>query len=54
MYVDESINIEDEIIKKIKVSKEYEPKSNNIDLLIKRYKIWKELYTSNKKNILTI
>ena len=54
MYADESINSQDEIIKEIKVSKEYEPKSNNIDLLIKRYKIWKELYTSNKKNILTI
>ena len=54
MYADESINSQDEIIKEIKVSKEYEPKSNNIDMLIKRYKIWKELYTSNKKNILTI
>ena len=54
MYVDDNINYENEIIREIKVSKEYQPKSSNMDLLIKRYTIWKDLYTSNKKNILTI
>ena len=54
MYVDDNINYENEIIREIKVSKEYQPKSRNMDLLIKRYTIWKDLYNSNKKNILTI
>jgi xylulokinase len=54
MYVDDNINYKNEIIREIKVSKEYQPKSSNMDLLIKRYTIWKDLYTSNKKNILTI
>ena len=54
MYVDDNINYENEIIREIKVSKEFQPKSSNMDLLIKRYTIWKDLYTSNKKNILTI
>ena len=30
-------------------SKEYLPSSNNSELLIKRYQIWKDLYTANKK-----
>ena len=54
MYVDENIVDKNEIIKEIKVSKEYEVESSSIDLLLKRYSIWKDLYTSNKKNILTI
>ncbi len=52
--MDDNINYENEIIREIKVSKEFQPKSSNMDLLIKRYTIWKDLYTSNKKNILTI
>ena len=54
MYVDENIVDKNEIIKEIKVSKEYEVESSSTDLLLKRYSIWKDLYTSNKKNILTI
>jgi len=54
MYADENIIEKNEIIKEIKVSNEYEPKSSNVDLLIRRYTIWRDLYTSNKKNILTI
>ena len=37
------------IIKEIKISKEYKPQFDSIDLLKKRYKIWKDLYSSNKK-----
>ena len=51
MYVDDNINYKNEIIREIKVSKEYQPNSSNMDLLMKRYTIWKDLYTSNKKKI---
>ena len=54
MHVDENIVDKNEIIKEIKVSKEYEAESSSIDLLLKRYSIWKDLYTSNKKIILTV
>ena len=39
----------DDIIKEIKISREYEPKMDSVDLLMKRYEIWRDLYTSNKK-----
>ena len=52
MYADDSISYKNIIIKEIKVSKEYEAQSKSMDLLLKRYSIWKDLYTSNKKNIL--
>ena len=50
MYADESRISTKEIIKEIKVDKEYKPKPNDIDLLMKRYLIWRDLYTRNKKN----
>jgi xylulokinase len=49
MHTDESINNKVNIIKEIKISNEYKPKSNNFDTLMKRYSIWKDLYTSNKQ-----
>ena len=49
MHVDNNIKDKNDIIKEIKISKEYKPKFDSIDLLKKRYKIWKELYSSNKK-----
>ena len=53
MHVDQSIKNKIHIIKEIKISNEYNPKTNNFDMLMKRYSIWKDLYTSNKKiNIL--
>lgn len=54
MYLDESISDKNKIIREIKVSKEYEPNSINLDLLMKRYSIWRDLYTSNKNIILTV
>ena len=48
MHVDNNIKDQNNIIKEIKISKEYKPKIDSIDLLKKRYTIWKDLYTSNK------
>ena len=48
MHVDNNIKDQNDIIKEIKISKEYQPKIDSIDLLKKRYTIWKDLYTSNK------
>ena len=49
MHVDKNIQDRNNIIKEIKISKEYTPQFDSIDLLKKRYKIWKDLYSSNKK-----
>ena len=49
MHVDKNIQDQNNIIKEIKISKEYKPRFDSIDLLKKRYKIWKDLYSSNKK-----
>ena len=53
MYLDDSISDKNKLIKEIKVSKEYEPNVINFDLLMKRYSTWRDLYSSNKKNLLT-
>ena len=50
MYADESRTSKKDVIKEIQVNKEYKPISNDIDLLMKRYLIWRDLYTVNKKN----
>jgi hypothetical protein len=47
MHSDKSIQ-KNNIIKEITTSKEYLPSSNNLDMLMKRYQIWKELYFTNK------
>jgi xylulokinase len=47
MHSDKSIQ-KNNIIKEITTSKEYLPSSNNLDMLMKRYQIWKELYSTNK------
>ena len=48
MYSDNSIQ-KNSIIKEITSSKDYFPSSNKSDKLIKRYQIWKDLYSTNKK-----
>ena len=48
MYQDKNIQNKDKIIKEIEISKNYKPKDNKIDLLLKRYEIWKDLYNTNK------
>ena len=56
MYADNSTYNKDSIIKEIKISKEFSPKSEKINILLKRYQIWKDLYSANKKmasNLLT-
>ena len=50
MYQDDKIDNKDNIVSQIKVSKTYNPNEDSIDLLLKRYSIWKDIYSSNKKN----
>ncbi|MDC3177967.1 xylulokinase [Pelagibacteraceae bacterium] len=49
MYQDTTIDNKENIISEIKISKTYEPNEDNIDLLLQRYSIWKDLYNSNNK-----
>ena len=49
MYQDDKIDNKDNIVSQIKVSKTYNPNEDSIDLLLKRYSIWRDLYSSNKK-----
>ena len=49
MHVDKNINSDVSIIKEIKISETFNPIDNKIDLLLKRYSIWKDLYSSNKE-----
>jgi len=49
MYQDDTIDNKENIVSEIKISKTYEPNEDNIDLLLKRYSIWKDLYKSNNK-----
>ena len=48
MYVDKDVPNKN-IIKDIVVSRNFEPQEEKIELLLKRYKIWKDIYHSNKK-----
>ncbi len=48
MYSDENIKNQTNIIKEIKISKVYKPKSEKTTILNKRYAIWKDLYSSKK------
>ena len=48
MNVDDNINNKDNTIKEIKIINQYEPNLEKNDILLKRYSIWKDLYTSNK------
>ena len=55
MFADKNTSKQN-IIKEIEISKEYNPKEEKINLLLKRYKNWKNLYSSNKEiapNLLT-
>ena len=55
MYVDKNIP-DQNIIKGIKIIKQFEPQEEKIELLLTRYNIWKDIYHSNKKiasNLLT-
>ena len=49
MYQDATIDNKENIISEIKISNSYEPNKDNIDLLLQRYSIWKDLYNSNNK-----
>ena len=49
MYQDDTILNKENIVSEIKISKIYEPDKVNIDLLLKRYSNWKDLYKSNNK-----
>ncbi len=49
MFQDDTMNNKEKIVSEIKISKIYEPKKHNMDILLRRYAIWKDLYNSNKK-----
>ena len=49
MYADDNVDNKNDIIKEIKISKAYKPKLEKIDILLKRYVIWQELYSSNNQ-----
>ena len=56
MHVDENIDDKKSIVKEIEISNNFEPNTDKINTLLKRYEIWKNLYSSNKKiapNLLT-
>ncbi len=48
MFQDVNIQDKDNIIKNIKISREYKPKIDKIELLLNRYEVWKDLYNTNK------
>ncbi len=49
MYADKNIEDKESIIKPIQVNNEFLPNKEKISILIKRYEIWKDLYSENKK-----
>ena len=56
MHVDKNIDDKKSIVNEIEISKNFEPNTDKINTLLKRYEIWKNLYSSNKKiapNLLT-
>ena len=56
MYADNNNKDYNKIIKEIQSSKEHKPLYNNQEILLNRYRIWKDLYNSNNKiapNLLT-
>ena len=48
MHSDDGIQNKEDIIKEIKIGKSYSPSPNKTDMLLKRYQIWKDLYSTNK------
>ena len=49
MFTDKNILDKESIVKKINVKNSFHPNDNKIDLLNKRYNVWKNIYSSNKK-----
>ena len=49
MYQDNTIDNKEDIVSEIKINTTYEPNKDHIDLLLKRYSNWKDLYNSNNK-----
>lgn len=50
MFVDKDIIDKKNIIKKINVSKSFQAQDDKIDILRKRYLVWREIYSANKNN----
>ena len=48
MYQDHNIKDQEKIIQEIDIKENYRPRESKIELLIKRYNIWKDLYNTNK------
>ena len=48
MYQDKNIKDKESIIKEIEINQNHNPKDDKIDLLLKRYNIWKDLYNTNR------
>ena len=51
MFPDNNVVSKDEIIKKIYVKDTFSPDEKKINIIEKRYMIWKEIYSNNKKII---
>ena len=49
MFVDNNISDKSKIIKKIDIKNSFNPSNDKIDALEKRYKVWKDIYSTNKK-----
>ena len=50
MYIDKNISDTNSIIRKIEIKKSFSPNEKLINLLQKRYKIWKEIYFNGKNS----
>ena len=49
MFVDNNISDKKPIIKKIEIQNTFDPIEKMLEILEKRYQIWKDIYISNKK-----
>ena len=49
MFVDKDISQKNNIIKEINIKKSFQSDNDKIDILQKRYIVWKNIYSSNKK-----
>ena len=50
MYVDKNIAEKNTIIKKINIKESFQPNVDKINILKKRYLVWRNIYSTNKKN----
>ena len=49
MFVDKNISNKNIIIKQVDIKESFEPDFEKLDNLEKRYNIWRNIYSTNKK-----